>query len=214
MVMFSTLGWLSGQSERVLLGMWAGTAALGAYSFGSAVGRSAGEAIAASQPTVLRADLSRGDAPSNYELRQILGRNLRGGLYLTVGNAIAIIFISTFILPAVIDEQWNSALQMAPILALSAIPSAVAQSTAPVFIQKGRAQISYIAPAICLFFAPLVAVAALSSLTLAAWAVLLRECVLATIQSILLGRATPWPEVWLALTLVAAGSLTVATVVL
>lgn len=213
MVMFSTFGWLSGQAERVLLGAWAGTGALGTYSFGTAIGRSAGEAIAASQPGVLRADLTRADAHSAGEIRSILSRNLRGGLYLTAGNASAVILISIYVLPTFLADQWSSAIAMASILALSSIPSAVAQSTAPVFVQKQRAQLSYIAPAILLVFAPIVAIAAINSLTLAAWSVLLRECMLATIQSLLIGRATPWREVILAFLVVACGSVLVANLI-
>lgn len=210
MVMFSTLGWLSGQIERVLLGSWAGTSALGIYSFGTAIGRSAGEAIASSQPGVLRAELTKSAARENQEIRPFLRTNLRGGLYLTAANTFAVIIISVLVLPRFLGEQWNSALQMAPILALSGIPSAVAQSTAPVFVQQRRAHLSYIAPAVLLFFAPLVALIAMKSLTLAAWAVLVREFMLATTQTLLLGRATPWREVFLAFTVTAAGAVVVA----
>lgn len=209
MAMFSTFGWFSGQLERVLLGAWAGTSALGAYSLGIAIGRSAGDAIAASQPGVLRAELARVGAENDEQLRKLLGANVRGGLYLTVGNAFAVVLGSVFVLPLLLGPEWNSALQMAPILALSAIPAAVAQSTAPVFIQMRKAHLSYIAPAILLVFAPVVAWMAIESLVSAAWVALLRECMLAAIQALILGRATPWREVWLASLAVIAGATAV-----
>lgn len=213
MAMFSMLGWLSSQLERLLLGAWAGTATLGVYSFGFAIGRSAGEAIASSQPSVLRADLTRSAATSDGQIKKLLSGNLRGGLYLTVGTALAVTVLSIYVLPIFLGDKWSDALEMAPILALSAIPSAVAQSAAPVFVQMQRAHLSYLAPALLLFFAPVVASAAVNSLTLAAWTVLLRECLLATIQSLLLGHATPWREVFLAFFAVAAGALIVATLI-
>ena len=98
---------------------------------------------------------------------------------------------------------------MAPILALSAIPLAVAASSAPVHIHRGKARIAYIAPAICLIFAPLIALAAMKSLLIAAWLVLLRECVLALLQSLLMGRLAPWREIGFVMLTVAAGSLAV-----
>lgn len=212
MALYSTLGWLQGQSERVLLGMWAGTSALGAYSLGTAIGRSAGDAIALSQPVVLRVDLSRSEPTSDCEIKRILGRNIRGGLLLTVASAIAVIIISVYLLPPLLGPSWSTALRMGPILALSAIPLAISASSAPVHIQMGKARIAYIAPAISLLFAPVVAVGAINSLTLAAWIVLLRECVLALMQSVLMRRAAPWREVSLALVIVALGSLAVIAI--
>lgn len=210
MAMFSSLGWLAGQSERVLLGAWAGTSALGIYSFGTAIGRSVGDAIGASQPGVLRADLTKAAATTDDEMRNLLGKNLRGGLLLTATNALAVIIASIYILPAIVGAQWTNSLQMAPILALSVIPAAITQLTAPVFVQKHTSHIAYIAPAVCLIFAPLVASAAIKSLTLAAWAVLLRETTLATMQSLLLGRSAPWREILAAFLVVAGGALAVA----
>ena len=211
MVVYSVLGWLQGQSERVLLGAWAGTSALGSYSLGSSIGRSAGDALAASQANVLRVELSRSDSGADHEIQKTLARNLRAGVLLAGASAVAAIGLSTSVLSPFLGPDWHAALRMVPILALTAIPMAVAASSAPVHVQRGNARIAFLAPAICLVFAPLVAVAAMSSLTMAAWTVLLRECALATIQSLLMGRATPWREVIFAAAGVAIGSIAVVT---
>jgi len=214
MLMFSTFGWLSGQSERLWIGAWAGTAILGTYSFGLAIGRSAGDAIGASQPNVLRADLARSGAQTDTEMREMIAKNLRGGLLLTLTNAIAVVLISLYLLPLLLGKQWSTALAMAPILAISAIPAALTQSTAPVFVQTNKARISYIAPAIALLFGPFVALAAMNSMVLAAWTVLLRECALAIMQTILMGPLTPWREIWQTFLAVAFGAAAIAVLMI
>lgn len=209
MTLYSAIGWLQGLSERVLVGLWAGTGSLGIYSLGTAVGRSSGEAIAASQPNVLRTELARGEPRSDSDIKKMLGKDLRGGLVLTVCNAIAVVVITTYVLPHIFGPSWATALHMVPILVLSTVPLAIAASSAPVHILRGNARIAFIAPAICLIFAPVTALAAINSLVMAAWLVLLRECVLALLQSLLMGRSAPWREVSFAMAVIAVGSLAV-----
>ena len=210
MTLYAAIGWLQGLSERVLVGLWAGTGALGVYSLGSAVGRSSGDAIAASQPTVLRTDLAQSAPRSDSEIRSMLGRNLRGSLVLTVSNAIVVIVVAIYALPHFLGPNWTAALQMVPILALSAIPLAIAASSAPVHVHRGNARVAYIAPSVCLIFAPLIALAAMNSLVIAACIVLLRECVLALLQSLLMGRSAPWREIGFAMLAVAVGAVALA----
>ena len=211
MSVYSVLGWLQGQSERGFLGLWAGTGALGAYSLGSAIGRSAGDAVAASQATVLRVDLSRTEAHSDDEIRMVVGRNLRAVVPIAAVSGLLTVLISKFTFERFLGSEWTSALSMVPILALTGIPLAVAASSAPVHIQRGKSHVAFLAPAICLLFAPVVGIAATTSLSLAAWTVLARECVLALMQSILMGRATPWREVGLAGLMVSVGAAAVFT---
>jgi len=206
MALFGSVGWLQSQSERCLIGIWAGTGALGLYSLAYAAARSAGEAIATSQANVLRVDLLAGRVRSDSDIRAVLGRTLRLELLLISGAAVAAVFGSRYALAPFLGPEWESALQMVPILVISTIPVAIATSSAPVHMQRGRSRVAFVAPTICLAFAPVVALAAVSSLTLAAWFCLLRECVLALIQSVLMMRATPWREVGLAAGLVAVGS--------
>jgi len=206
MAMYTGLGWLQSQSERVLLGMWAGTTALGVYSIGAAIGRSGGDAIASSQQAVLRVDLSRGKNQNDAAIKRVLSRSLRPGIVLAIANAFAVTFLSVFMLPRFLGAAWTGSLHMGPVLALSCIPLVVAASGATVHVQRERGRIAYIGPATAVLFAPLVAVAALHSLTTAAWIVLLRECVLALVHALLMGRAAPWREVAFALGSVALGS--------
>lgn len=209
MTVYSVLGWLQAQSSRVFLGAWAGTSALGSYSLGYSIGRSAGDALASSQANVLRVELSRSEAQTDESIRCVLARNLRAGLLMAVATAIGAVVISNVVLSPLLGPEWHAALLMVPILAVTAIPMAVAASSAPVHIQRGNARIAYVGPAVCLLFSPLIAFAAISSLSLAAWTVLARECVLAAIQTLFMGRATPWREVAIAAICVAAGSIAV-----
>ncbi|MCG7580089.1 oligosaccharide flippase family protein [Mycolicibacterium sp. OfavD-34-C] len=211
MAVYSVLGWLQAQSGRVLLGAWAGTSTLGSYSLGYSVGRSAGDAIAASQANILRVDLTRQRAKVDLEIRAIVAANLRAGLALSVISASGAVIFSYFVLHPILGAEWDSALSMVPILALTAVPMAIASSSAPVHVHRGNARIAFIAPAVCLLFAPAIAVAAISSLVLAAWTVLLRECVLASLQAIFMGKATPWREVAYAAAVIVTGALAIAT---
>jgi len=209
MSVFSVLGWLQSQSERGLLGAWAGTSALGTYSLGSAIGRSAGDAIAASQASVLRVELSTKAAHSDDEIRAVLARNLRVVVPIAAVSAVVVVAISNYALAPFLGPNWTSALQMVPILALTGVPMTVAASSAPVHVQRGRARVAYVGPAICLLFSPLVGLAAMNSLTMAAWTVLFRECILALTQSLLMGKVTPWREISLAAVVIALGSTAV-----
>ena len=101
---------------------------------------------------------------------------------------------------------------MVPILALTGVPLAVAASSAPVHIQRGNSRVAYLGPAICLIFVPVIAAAAVASLVMAAWVVLIKDCVLAFIQAVLMGRATPWSEVVFAGFIVGLGSVAVLSI--
>lgn len=206
MALYSALGWLQAQSGRVFLGAWAGTSALGSYSLGSSIGRSAGDAIAQSQANVLRVDLSRSAAVQDSAIREILRRNIRASMFLGAVSALAAVVISDLVFVRILGPEWYAALQMVPILAITAIPIAIAASSAPVHIHRGNSRIAWVAPAVCLLTAPLVALAAVSSLTLAAWVVLLRECLLAGLQAVFMGPATPWREIGFAAVAVAVSS--------
>lgn len=209
MALYSFIGWLQSLSERALVGFWAGTAALGTYSLGTAVGRSSGDAIAASQPTLLRTDLSKVQPNSNETVRAVLGRSLRVGIALALVNAALVTALAIYVLPRLLSPNWATALQMAPILALTAVPLIVAASSAPVHVHKGTSKVTYLAPAICLIFAPLTALTAVNTLVGAAWIVLIRECILAMLQAILMGRSAPWREIGVSFISVAIGAVTV-----
>ncbi len=206
MALYGAVGWLQGNADRWLMGIWAGTSVLGTYSLGSAIGRSAGEAIAISQVNVLRVELAHAGANSDSEIRKVFGRNLRTEIIFMLISSTATVFLSAFVLTRFLGPEWSEAFQIVPILVLTAIPLAVATSSVPVHLQRGNSRIAFVAPATCLLFAPAVAFAAMTSLKMAAWIYLARECVLALIQCALTGRAAPWREVVFAVMAVAVGS--------
>jgi O-antigen/teichoic acid export membrane protein len=215
MATYTSLGWLQGSAERLFLGLWAGNSALGVYSLGTAIGRSAADPINDSQAGVLRVDLAnaaRLGELTDETIRAILRRNLRAAIPLAASGAVGVALIAECILAPLFGPEWAAAFEIIPILALTGIPLAVEISSGPVHVQRGRSHVAYVGPAICLLFAPAIAISAITSLTLAAWLVLLKDCFLACIQSVLMARATPWPEVALAGFLVAVGSA--ATVLL
>ena len=204
---FAAISWLQGHADRGMLGAWAGTTALGIYSLGSAMGRSAGEAISASQLSILRVDLIANRARSDEEIRAILGRHLRSALILSMVGAVATLMLAHVLLRPLLGPQWNEAFQIVPILVLTSFPLTIAASSTAVHIQRNKSKILFVAPTICLAFAPAIALAAITSLESAAWIYLSRECALAAIQIFFMGRATPWREVRVAVAMVGFGTL-------
>lgn len=206
MAAYGAIAWLQGHSERWLLGLWAGTSALGVYSLGSAIARSAGEAIAASQVNILRIDLANSDACSDERIREITRRHLRSVLLITTFGVCSTLLVSNFLLSPLLGPKWRGAFEIVPILALASFPLAVAMSVALVHIHRGKPQLASVAPAICLVFAPLIGIVAVSSLEAAVWIYLARECTLAMIQLMLMGRSAPWREAAITGGIVALGS--------
>lgn len=202
-------GWLQGNLERGLLGMWAGTSALGIYTLGSAVARSAGDAISIAEANVLRVRIDRTNSASDREIRLLYGRNIISGMFITTTSAAIVTALSLGALPHILGPQWTAATEVIPIISLSAIPLTIAVCSTPVHVARKNSRILYIAPATCLLFAPFVALAAMSSLTLAAWIVLFRECAMVLINAIMMKRAAPVRELTLAMTVVLSGALAV-----
>ncbi|MBU3749050.1 MAG: hypothetical protein FGM52_01125 [Mycobacterium sp.] len=206
MALYASFGWLQGSADRWLIGLWAGTGALGIYSLGSAIGRSLGEVVAISQEGVVRVDLHARQARSDELIKQVLGRHLRATLLLSLATGVATIVFAELVFAPILGPQWNVALQLVPIFVLSTLPLAIACQSGPVHVQRGRSRIAAIAPGVCIAFAPLVGLAATHSLIAATWVYLIRECFFAGIQVSLLGRARPWLEVAAAAGIVTAGA--------
>lgn len=205
MQIYSMLGWSQSQLDRVFIGLFAATSALGGYSLASAVGRSAGDALGASQAAILRRDLSSMKSlDERDQVRSLLRKQFSMGSVLAFGGAIATIGATLFVLRPILGSEWSAALAMVPILSLSAIPSVISWSSAPIHIYSRRSGRSILAPVAGVLVAPLVALAALYSLPMAAWVILAREVVMALVQVSLMGRLAPWRRVAMIFILLAA----------
>jgi O-antigen/teichoic acid export membrane protein len=191
MAIYSLLGWAQAQSDRVLVGALAGPASLGNYTTGMSIGRSAGDAVAASQASVLRVDLGAAEATDSARIRALVGRNLRGSLFAAIATFALTTLGALLIVAPILGPEWAPALSVVPIVALTGIPAAISWSSGAVHVFTGRTAAANIAPAVGIAFAPVIAIAATSSLTLAAWLVVLRETLLASCQILLMRRAAP-----------------------
>lgn len=209
MQVYSGLAWLQGQLDRVLLGAWAGPAVLGLYSLATAIGRSGGDALAASQANLLRAELSRSRPSNPSDIAKSADRVLLPGVFLASAVVALTALISKFVLAPILGAEWAEATMIAPILALTAFPALLSWSSAPLHLHRRRAGRANIAPVIGLAFAPVVAVVAVSSLMTAAWIVVAREFLLALAQMLILGRSAPLRSAALALASLACGAVAV-----
>ncbi|MDQ1204474.1 O-antigen/teichoic acid export membrane protein [Microbacterium sp. SORGH_AS 862] len=190
---YSLLAWIQGQADRVLIGGFAGTVALGLYSVAGSIGRSAGDSIAAAQASVLRVDLTNVGRDQS-KIRSVVGRHVRSGMLLNAAAAAPVLGVSFIVLAPILGPSWAEALQIVPVIVIASIPSALSWCAAPVHIHLDRSRRALWAPIAGLMVAPLIALAAFSSLQLAAWAVLGREIVVALTQLLLMQKAAPWRE--------------------
>ena len=91
---YSIVGWLQGQADRLLIGGLSGTAALGSFSFATAIARNPGDAISASTGNVLRVKISVDQGLSAFEVRQrsdqLLMRGLALGMVLVLAASTAL----------------------------------------------------------------------------------------------------------------------------
>lgn len=210
MQVYSAVAWAQGQADRLLIGAWSGTAQLGSYSLATSVGRSAGDAVAASQAAVLRADLASAKPETQRGVRALFSRHLLSTLAVSVGAAAASIVLAASVIGPILGPDWANALAAVPVLALAGIPSAVSWSSAPIHNFSNRSRRAILAPFGGLIMAPLIAIAATHSLVTAAWLVIAREVVLAALQLALMGRSAPWGRASLVAAVLGASSLGVA----
>ena len=194
MVMYSGLAWGQGQLDRVLLGVAAGAAALGSFSMASALARSIGDPLAASTANILRSSLaSLQDARGRpSEVRRIATRVAHRALGLATVSALAAA-VAGEIARHFLNSDWDSALRMVPILALSVFPAALNWSGSVLQVVVGDPRRALLAPISGLLFAPVIAFAAASAgLSAAAWLVVLRECLVLTTAFVLVRSYAPW----------------------
>jgi O-antigen/teichoic acid export membrane protein len=193
---YSGLGWLQAQSDRVAVGAAAGPSILGVYSLAWSVARSIGDGLALSTANVLRASIA---TVSSLEAVRSTSTALLGrALVLSTAIAAGISTVAILILEPLLPRAWDEALDIVPVLALSTIPTAIAWSLTVVLIQTGRVRMAVPIKTLGVLAAAPIAVAAMSSLTLAAWFAAGRELALMLMLAASGRDATPWRVVRLA----------------
>lgn len=189
MTLFSGLGWAQGQIDRVLVGAVGGLAALGSYSFASSLARTPGDALGASTANLVRARLVSGspDSSLSSELDALFGKAvlLAAGCAVGMGTA-------SLLLSKLLNEQWHSALQAVPLLAVSCVPASLNWCVAPVLLSRGRSFVSVLPPLIGILFAPLVTLVIVDcGLLWGSSMVLAREIATLSVGAVLTRRFVP-----------------------
>ena len=174
-VLDSSLSWAQSQLDRVLVGFVAGTSSLGHYSFGSAIGKTAGDTVSSAGSTVFRAVLFSksplGSLKSDLEIASIRAITLNGFF------AIFLFFACPVISSTYLSSDWSPALSAAPIIALSTVASALSWHLTATLQALKSLRRSLLSRFTGIVLAVGIAFAASVSLTVAAWALVVRELV-------------------------------------
>jgi O-antigen/teichoic acid export membrane protein len=205
MAAYSGLGWLQGQSDRVLIGAFAGPSTLGTFSVASALARSLGDPLASSTANILRARIGTG--ASSLDVRRTADSILQKALWLATGAVALSVVATELIARPILSDSWAPALEIVPILALSAVASPLTWSGSVLQALTGSAHRSFWAPTIGLTFAPVIALVAVTDLQFAAWLVVAREFVVALVSFTTVRRVAPWRALLLSLAIATVGSI-------
>lgn len=189
MSVYALLSFAQGQAERILLGGLAGASVLGSYSTASAVGRAAGDSLAASTANVTRAAVVSHSDPK--DIRDATEHALSRTLILAFGAAVASTVLALVLRP-LLGPQWYTALAIVPILAISSFPSALAWTGSVLQVRVGRGWTALWAPLVGTGLAVGIAFAAAHSLVVAAYLVVARDLIVATIAFVTVRDCAPW----------------------
>lgn len=192
MAMYSGLGWFQGQADRLLIGLISGPAQLGAFSMASALARSLGEALAASNANLLRAELGVQEKMKPGQIRRAATRILNRGLSVTVLLVVVSVVLTDTVIDHFLGPEWDEAIEIVPIIALCSFPSLLSWSSAALHVASSSSGRAVFAQVIAIFFALPVALLATHDLVAASWMVVAREVTRCTVSWALLGRTAPW----------------------
>lgn len=188
MMGYSGLGWVQGQTDRMLIGTFAGPGALGAFSMATALSRSLGDTLAASSSNLLRTELGG----SVEEHRAGVDRILLRAVVLSVSSSLVVVLGVHFVVDPFLGQKWAGALSVIPILALCNAPAVLSWSGGILHLHYHTSRASFLAPVTGIAFSVPTALVAMVSLQFAAWLVFGRELILCTVMYALLGRHAPW----------------------
>lgn len=191
MSIYSILSWGQLQSDRLFMSLFAGPAVLGAYSLGSSMARSGGDAAAMSSANILRSTIAK----ETIEARKIVEKLLSRGLAVVFLAALISVGFSEIVVKRLLSSQWDSALQIVPILALGSIPAYLTWSMTVILVASGRAQVALPAKVLGVVLSVLVAAGAAHSLTLAAGLAVFREIVVCSLTLLPARKLTPLKSV-------------------
>lgn len=201
---YGLVAWAQGQAERVFVGVLAGTDTLGRYNTGAALGRAPGDALGASTANVARTAVASASSPA--DVRKLMERTLNKSLVLAL-LAPATTVVAAILLRRFLGPSWGPALDIVPILSLTAFPSVLAWSATVLQMKAGKAVHALWAPVVGIAMAAIIAWAATYSLELAAYCVVIREVVVVAVAFAIARAWAPWRSFAISTGLVALGTV-------
>lgn len=199
---YALMAWLQGQAERLFMTVFAGTAVLGTYTAGSAVGRAPGDALAASTANMVRVGVADKETPD--EIRDASDHYLFRALILAVAGVV-VSQVAAIVLTPVLGEEWRPAMAMVPFIAMVSFPGVLSWAASVLLVRTGAAWKTFVGPVIGIVFGAVIAWVASFNLQLAATVLVLREFAVVLTAYLLVGRAAPWRSFWFGAGLSAVG---------
>jgi O-antigen/teichoic acid export membrane protein len=193
--LYSLLGWLQGQSDRILLAGLAGTAKLGLYSFSWSLSRSAGDAVSNATANVLRPALIGHEISEPASIRRRTDQILLRAVAISAGVIVITSLVAELVIKRILSSAWDEAINAVPVMSLSMIPTLIAWSLTVVLIARKRLKWAAPIKAVGVVLAVPVAFAAVQSIELASWIVVLREVIVLVLMIIAAGKAAPWRSI-------------------
>ena len=182
--------------------VFAGTAVLGTYTAGSAVGRAPGDALAASTANMVRVGVADKETPD--EIRDASDHYLFRALILAVAGVV-VSQVAAIVLTPVLGEEWRPAMAMVPFIAMVSFPGVLSWAASVLLVRTGAAWKTFVGPVIGIVFGAVIAWVASFNLQLAATVLVLREFAVVLTAYLLVGRAAPWRSFWFGAGLSAVG---------
>lgn len=186
---FSLMAWSQGQAERVLMGAMAGPSQLGIYGTASSVARAPGDALAASTANIVRTELAL--VTEARDIQAVANRVLTKALLLAAGGWAAAIMVAVALRP-VMGPEWYPALDIVPVLAISAFPAVLTWPASAILLRAGRGWHTLWSPVAGIAMAIVIAWMSTRSLLAASYLVVARDLVTVVVAFVFIPRAAPW----------------------
>ncbi|RKQ33112.1 lipopolysaccharide biosynthesis protein [Kocuria tytonis] len=199
---YALLAWFQGQAERLFMTVFAGTAVLGTYTAGSAVGRAPGDALAASTANMVRVGVA--DKETEEDVRDASDHYLFRALLLAVVGVLAA-QVAAIVLTPLLGEKWIPAMSMVPFIAMVSFPGVLSWAASVLLVRTGSAWKTFVGPVIGMVFGAVIAWVASFDLHLGATVLVAREFTVVLVAYLFIGRAAPWRSFWFAVGLSVVG---------
>jgi len=204
----TVLTWGQNQLERVLIGAFAGAAALGTYSTAATIGRSGGDALGQAAASYVLARSANTEEKGRDRLMWRIGLASMAG---AVMLAAVVLLAARFVFTPFLGPKYETSLVVAPLFAVATIPSVVSSALQVFGVAQQRSRTAVVSATVGLCFAAPIAWATTINFTAAVFLVIVKEVAVLAVFASMHRDRTSWR---LLLAVTSAGALTCLAVVL